>query len=169
MEGMCIREPLPVEHGASMESIEHLWKQSRLKPSLLVAVPQVVTQVSLFLLLFGTLCGDFALLHDAALRAVTKLWLGDPPGMETVFCVKGDVEESTYMMICNTCQDSCLCAGWLLAANGRILLSVLAVVLVFPLCCLRRMRSVSAICVSQPITFVHVEAVGKADGSLCCR
>jgi hypothetical protein len=37
--------------------------------------------VSLFLLLFGTLCGDFALLHDAALRALGKLWLGEPPGM----------------------------------------------------------------------------------------
>lgn len=41
---------------------------------------QVITQISLFLLLFGTLCGDFALLHDASLRAVNKLWLGSPPG-----------------------------------------------------------------------------------------
>jgi hypothetical protein len=45
------------------------------------AVLQVFTQVSLFLLLFGTMCGDFALLHDAALRAVSKLWLGAPPGI----------------------------------------------------------------------------------------
>ena len=160
---------MPAMESCCQSSMKRLWQESRLKPSSSVAVSQVATQVSLFLLLFGTLCGDFALLHDAALRAVTKLWLGDPPGMEIVVCVKGDVEESIYTMICNTCQDSCLCAGWLLAANSRILLSVLAVVLVFPLCCLRRMRSVSAICVSRPISFVHVEAVVQADGSLCRR
>lgn len=52
---------------------------------------QVVTQVSLFLLLFGTLCGDFALLHDAALRAVNKLWLGSPPGEPTA-CINQNMD-----------------------------------------------------------------------------
>lgn len=105
--------------------------------------------MSLFLLLFGTLCGDFALLHDAALRAVTKLWLGAPPGVEPVVCMEIDL--ASYVTIYTTCQGFCLRAGWLLAANGRILLSVLAVILVFPLCCLRRMRSVSEACVSRQI------------------
>ncbi len=42
---------------------------------------QVVTQVSLVGLLFGTLCGDFALLSDVGTRTVHRLWVGQPPGM----------------------------------------------------------------------------------------
>ena len=43
-------------------------------------VLQVVTQISLVGLLFGTLCGDFALLSDVGTRTVHRLWLGPPPG-----------------------------------------------------------------------------------------
>lgn len=41
---------------------------------------QVITQVALVGLLFGTLCGDFALVSDVGQRAVGRLWLGTPPG-----------------------------------------------------------------------------------------
>ena len=76
--------------------------------------------MSLFLLLFGTLCGDFALLHDAALRAVTKLWLGDPPGMAPVICMKDDVADGiyvtnpTYVRVCACAQVGC----WLQTAES---------------------------------------------------
>lgn len=43
---------------------------------------QVATQVSLVVLLLGTMCGDCAVLHDAGLRTVHKLWLGSPPGAQ---------------------------------------------------------------------------------------
>jgi hypothetical protein len=76
--------------------------------------------VSLFLLLFGTLCGDFALLHDAALRAVAKLWLGDPPGMAPVIRVKDDVADgiyvtnATHVRVCAGAQVGC----WLQMAES---------------------------------------------------
>ncbi len=48
--------------------------------------PQVVTEVSLVVLLFGTLCGDYALLADIGKKAVVGLfpdapgWIHDDPG-----------------------------------------------------------------------------------------
>ena len=42
---------------------------------------QVITQVSLVGLLFGTLCGDFALLSDVGMLAVNRLWMGTAPGV----------------------------------------------------------------------------------------
>ncbi|KAK9817843.1 hypothetical protein WJX72_002950 [[Myrmecia] bisecta] len=72
---------------------------------------KVLTQVSLILLLFGTIVGDFALISDVAARALDKLtYPAEPP-------------------------------SWLLNGDGRALMAIIAVLLVFPLCCLRRMRS----------------------------
>lgn len=112
---------------------------------------QVITQISLFLLLFGTLCGDFALLHDAALRAVNKLWLGAPPGVchthvqqSYMHVHDGDDDAWHAQLYHGGLSEGSPSADWLLAADGRLILAAVAVALVFPLCCLRRMRSVNS-------------------------
>jgi hypothetical protein len=71
---------------------------------------QVVTQISLVALLFGTLCGDFALLADVGSRAARRLWSGEAPPA-------------------------------LVAAGGRGVMLLLVGGVVFPLCLMKRMRS----------------------------
>lgn len=73
---------------------------------------QVVTQVALVLLLFGTIVGDFALIADVSTRAVSKL---SQPGQAPF---------------------------WLVAGGGRGAMMVVALAIVFPLCLLRGMRQV---------------------------
>ena len=74
--------------------------------------PQVLTQVSLILLLFGTIVGDFALISDVSARAFKGLAAPDTP------------------------------PAWLVAYDGRGTMCLFAVVAVYPLCCLKGMRQV---------------------------
>ncbi len=73
---------------------------------------QVLTQVSLILLLFGTIVGDFALISDVSARAFQGLAAPDTP------------------------------PAWLVAYDGRGTMCLFAVAAVFPLCCLKGMRQV---------------------------
>ncbi len=73
---------------------------------------QVLTQVSLILLLFGTIVGDFALISDVSARAFKGLAAPDTP------------------------------PAWLVAYDGRGTMCLFAVVAVWPLCCLKGMRQV---------------------------
>ena len=73
---------------------------------------QVVTQISLILLLFGTIVGDFALISDVSARAFTGLAAPSKP------------------------------PAWLVAYDGRGTMCLFALVAVFPLCCLKGMRQV---------------------------
>ena len=73
---------------------------------------QVLTQVSLLLLLFGTIVGDFALISDVSARAFKGLAAPNTP------------------------------PAWLVAYDGRGTMCLFAVVAVFPLCCLKGMRQV---------------------------
>ena len=72
----------------------------------------MVTQISLILLLFGTIVGDFALISDVSARAFTGLAAPSKP------------------------------PAWLVAYNGRGTMCLFALVAVFPLCCLKGMRQV---------------------------
>jgi len=74
--------------------------------------PQVLTQISLILLLFGTIVGDFALISDVSARAFKGLAAPDTP------------------------------PAWLVAYDGRGTMCLFAVVAVYPLCCLKGMRQV---------------------------
>lgn len=73
---------------------------------------QVLTQISLILLLFGTIVGDFALISDVSARAFKGLAAPDTP------------------------------PAWLVAYDGRGTMCLFAVAAVFPLCCLKGMRQV---------------------------
>lgn len=73
---------------------------------------QVLTQISLILLLFGTIVGDFALISDVSARAFKGLAAPDTP------------------------------PAWLVAYDGRGTMCLFAVFAVFPLCCLKGMRQV---------------------------
>ncbi len=73
---------------------------------------QVLTQVSLILLLFGTIVGDFALISDVSARAFKGLAAPDTA------------------------------PAWLVAYDGRGTMCLFAVVAVYPLCCLKGMRQV---------------------------
>lgn len=70
---------------------------------------QVATRVSLILLLFGTIIGDFALLADVGTRAAQRLHTANykPP-------------------------------DWLVGSHGRVIMILLALCPVLPLCCMRR-------------------------------
>ena len=72
----------------------------------------MLTQVSLILLLFGTIVGDFALISDVSARAFKGLAAPDTP------------------------------PAWLVAYDGRGTMCLFAVVAVYPLCCLKGMRQV---------------------------
>lgn len=72
----------------------------------------MVTQISLLLLLFGTIVGDFALISDVSARAFKGLAAPSSP------------------------------PAWLVAYDGRGTMCLFAVVAVFPLCCLKGMRQV---------------------------
>lgn len=63
------------------------------------------------LLLFGTLCGDYALLADCGRRALEGLFAGAAP-------------------------------AWAVAGDGRVPMVALGLLIVFPLSCMRRIRSV---------------------------
>lgn len=77
------------------------------------APSQVFTQAALVLLLAGNVIGDFCLLADMGVRAARQLFPGAAgPGK------------------------------WLAAAGGRAAAAALALAVVFPLSCLRRMRQV---------------------------
>mmetsp|Transcript_4826 Transcript_4826/g.13876 ORF Transcript_4826/g.13876 Transcript_4826/m.13876 type:complete len:470 (+) Transcript_4826:249-1658(+) len=93
---------------------------------------KVATQVSLVVLLLGTMCGDCAVLHDAGLRTVHKLWLGSPP-------------------------------DWLLWSNGRVIEVMIVVLLVFPLCLLRRMRSLEAAAYAGSVVVVSIIVIIVGD------
>lgn len=86
-------KPVPLQHVYVYRSLlfsSPFTDSSRGQTSKLSSVPgkhwwdwwraQVLTQVSLVVLLLGTMCGDCALLHDVGLRTVHNLWLGPPPG-----------------------------------------------------------------------------------------
>ena len=73
---------------------------------------QALTQVSLILLLFGTIVGDFALISDVSARAFKGLAAPSSP------------------------------PAWLVAYDGRGAMTLFAVVAVLPLCCLKGMRQV---------------------------
>ena len=68
---------------------------------------QVVTQVALILLLFGTVIGDFALLADVGQRALLRLTPGHAPAI-------------------------------LAGHDGRGIMVLLVLLVVFPLCLLKR-------------------------------
>lgn len=68
--------------------------------------------MSLVLLLFGTLCGDYALLADLGNRALEGIFQGAEP-------------------------------AWLTTNQGRVPMLALGLFIVFPLSCLKRIRSVS--------------------------
>ncbi len=75
-----------------------------------------MTQISLILLLFGNLTGDYALLADVGARAVRACFAAGarlPPA-----------------------------AALLVDHGGRGVMCALALAFVFPLCCLRRIRQV---------------------------
>lgn len=71
---------------------------------------KVTAQVALVVLLWGTLCGDFALLADTG-RISLEVLLPHAP-------------------------------AWLSAGDGRVVMALLAVAVVFPLSCLRQLRQV---------------------------
>ena len=85
---------------------------------------QVLTQVSLILLLFGTIVGDFALISDVSARAFKGLAAPSSP------------------------------PAWLVAYDGRGVMTLFAIVAVLPLCCLKGMRQVCIIALAsrQPVT-----------------
>ena len=72
----------------------------------------MLTQVSLILLLFGTIVGDFALISDVSARAFKGLAAPETP------------------------------PAWLVAYDGRGTMCLFALGAVFPLCCLKGMRQV---------------------------
>lgn len=72
---------------------------------------QVFTQAWLIVLLFGTLCGDFALVADTGRLAVEKLMAGAAP-------------------------------AWLVGGDGRLIMTLISLGIVFPLSCLRHIRKV---------------------------
>ena len=78
----------------------------------LLSCLQVLTQVSLILLLFGTIVGDFALISDVSARAFKGLAAPETP------------------------------PAWLVAYDGRGTMCLFALGAVFPLCCLKGMRQV---------------------------
>lgn len=69
---------------------------------------QGITRASLCLLLSGTIIGDFAQLGAVGTRAVFLLSGPQPP------------------------------PSWLVASEGRVIMCLLALLVVLPLCCLRR-------------------------------
>lgn len=75
---------------------------------------KVLTQISLILLLFGTIVGDFALISDVSARAFKGLAAPDTP------------------------------PAWLVAYDGRGTMCLFAVFAVFPLCCLKGMRQLES-------------------------
>lgn len=77
---------------------------------------QLVTQISLGLLLFGTLVGDYALLADVGPQAVQRLL--EP----------------------NQAPE------WLVGYSGRGVMVLLVIFVVFPLCMLRRCALISHPC-----------------------
>ena len=81
-------------------------------PNTAATLIQVLTQISLILLLFGTIVGDFALISDVSARAFKGLAAPDTP------------------------------PAWLVAYDGRGTMCLFAVAAVFPLCCLKGMRQV---------------------------
>ena len=81
-------------------------------PNMAATLVQVLTQISLILLLFGTIVGDFALISDVSARAFKGLAAPDTP------------------------------PAWLIGYDGRGTMCLFAVVAVFPLCCLKGMRQV---------------------------
>ena len=70
-------------------------------------MPQVVTQISLILLLVGTVIGDFALLADVGQRALSRLTPSHAPAI-------------------------------LVEHDGRGIMVLLVLFVVFPLCLLKR-------------------------------
>ena len=86
---------------------------------------QVLTQVSLILLLFGTIVGDFALISDVSARAFKGLAAPDTP------------------------------PAWLVAYDGRGTMCLFAVVAVYPLCCLKGMRQVGLAHIPFLLVYKH--------------
>lgn len=91
---------------------------------------QVLTQISLILLLFGTIVGDFALISDVSARAFKGLAAPDTP------------------------------PAWLIGYDGRGTMCLFAVVAVFPLCCLKGMRQVQKpsnppVCLFKSLLVMH--------------
>lgn len=89
---------------------------------------KVLTQLSLVVLLLGTLCGDCALLHDVGIRTVHNLWLGPPP-------------------------------AWLMWGQGRVIEVLAVLLIVFPLCLLRRMRSLETVAYAGSVVVVAIVAI----------
>ncbi|KAL3136879.1 hypothetical protein ABBQ32_006491 [Trebouxia sp. C0010 RCD-2024] len=90
---------------------------------------KVLTQISLILLLFGTIVGDFALISDVSARAFKNLAAPDTP------------------------------PAWLVAYDGRGTMCLFALIAVFPLCCLKGMRQLEAVATVGVVVILGVLAV----------
>ena len=110
--GRLFRFALKSSQVGAKEEIINVWPHTAVEATFYCWGVQAATRFSLILLLFGTIVGDFALLADVGTRAVERLHAAHAAP-----------------------------PAWLVGYHGRVIMTLLAVFLVYPLCCLRRSGS----------------------------